>query len=476
MSIGRFIVMGDKTTCGGVVLEGDPNQTIMGKPTACEGHKVTCGKDGKVYVIKGGISGYWIMSPRAAGDLDSYSTCSCRARLIPSSSAMTYDPAPSMLGASHSAIEPEEPMQYAQSAKKANHSEFVPKDPEPQVEPQPEPRQTVDAGFCVVEIPSNPKEYGDEKIFRDPPAGTRELYDSLNGSGRLKTGSILLVVDPLKQDPHQIATLQKAKARVDAALAPLTDEEADFLYKYRGPIDIFTSFGSGTLGMLSEVGKAYFVEINKTLMRIQETYKNAYITRGALIGQQFYAEREVHFKQLDILLNRFIKTQLNMPQYESIKRTLGLSSRSIMHQWNQSGVSGIEGYATFIENSAKLIKGMKTLGYIGIALDFGNTSNTVYDACSVGRKDKCTKAAFVEYSRFAVGTGAGAMAGGITGQATMSLCMWGLGLATAEVGGAGMLLCTAIGVVGGIAGGAKAGEYGGKVGSDLGYKLYDATY
>lgn len=476
MSTGRFIVMGDKTTCGGVVIEGDPNQTIMGKPTACEGHKVTCGKDGKVYVITGGINSYWVMFPKAAGDLDSYSTCNCRARLIPSSSAMTYNHVSSTLGATHSAIEPEQPMQYAQSAKKANHSEFVHKDPEPQAEPQPEPRQAVDAGFCVVEIPSNPKEYGDEKIFRDPPAGTRELYDSLNGSGRLKTGSILLVVDPLKQDPHQIATLQKAKARVDAALAPLSDEDADFLYKDRGAIDTFTAFGSGTLGMLSEVGKAYFEEINKILIKIQETYKNAYMTRGALIGQQFYVEREVHFKQLDILLNRFIKTKLNMPQYESIKRTLGLSSRSIMHQWNQSGVSDIEGYATFIEGSAKLIKGMRTLGYIGIALDFSNTSNTVYDACSVGRKDECTKTAFVEYSRFAVSTGAGAMAGGIAAQATMSLCMWGLGLATVEVGGAGMLLCTAIGTVGGIFSGAKAGEYGGKVGSDLGYKLYDVTY
>ncbi|MGO2258368.1 MAG: PAAR domain-containing protein [Hafnia alvei] len=476
MSTGRFIVMGDKTTCGGVVIEGDPNQTIMGKPTACEGHKVTCGKDGKVYVITGGISSYWVMSPRAAGDLDSYSTCSCHARLIPSSSAITYEHVSSSLGATHSAIEPEQPMQYTQSAKKANHSEFVQTDPEPQAEPQPEPRQAVDAGFCVVEMPSNPKEYGDEKIFRDPPAGTRELYDSLNGSGKFKTGSILLIVDPLKQDPQQIATLQKAKARVDAALAPLSDEEADFLYKYRGAIDTFTAFGSGTSGMLSEVGKAYFEEINKILIKIQTTYKNAYMTRGALIGQQFYAERQVHFKQLDILLNRFIKTKINMPQYESIKRTLGLSSRSIMHQWNQSGVSDIEGYATFIEGSAKLIKGIKTLGYIGIALDFGNTSNTVYDACSVGRKDECTKAAFVGYSRFAGGTGFGVVGGQVVGLGSMSLCMWGLGLITAEVGGAGALLCTAVGVVGGIAGGTKVGEYGGDIGEAIGYKLYEITY
>lgn len=119
---------------------------------------------------------------------------------------------------------------------------------------------------------------------------------------------------------------------------------------------------------------------------------------------------------------------------------------------------------------------MKRLGYIGIALDFGNTSNTVYDACSVGRKDECTKAAFVEYSRFAASTGTGYLGGAVVGAGTMSLCMWGLGISTIEFGGTGALFCTAISTVGGIAGGTTIGGYGGDFGAYIGYKLYEVTY
>jgi hypothetical protein len=43
----------------------------------------------------------------------------------------------------------------------------------------------------------------------------------LNGPDeRYPAGSIMLVVDPDKQDNEQIAHMQAAKARIDAALAP----------------------------------------------------------------------------------------------------------------------------------------------------------------------------------------------------------------------------------------------------------------
>ncbi|MCY1403421.1 hypothetical protein D9M71_186010 [compost metagenome] len=89
MAIGYFIRMGDKTTCGGTVLEGHPNFRLHGIPLAREWDRVTCGKDGKVYSIAGGIY-HFIAKGRAAGTLDSYSTCPCRARLIHSLPSATY--------------------------------------------------------------------------------------------------------------------------------------------------------------------------------------------------------------------------------------------------------------------------------------------------------------------------------------------------------------------------------------------------
>lgn len=91
MTKGYFIVRGDKTTCGGVVLEGQSNDTLYGKPRAYEGHRVTCGNDGKTYTIQGGISFMRAYGRLIAGTLDSISGCPCRARLINSQYNGTYE-------------------------------------------------------------------------------------------------------------------------------------------------------------------------------------------------------------------------------------------------------------------------------------------------------------------------------------------------------------------------------------------------
>lgn len=58
MAVGYFIRRGDKTTCGGVVLDGHPSFRMHGISVACEGDPVNCGKDGKRYVIVGGIQNF----------------------------------------------------------------------------------------------------------------------------------------------------------------------------------------------------------------------------------------------------------------------------------------------------------------------------------------------------------------------------------------------------------------------------------
>ncbi|EEC0295746.1 PAAR domain-containing protein [Salmonella enterica subsp. enterica] len=88
---GNYLVMGDKTTCGGVIIEGDATHTIMNKPVACEGHKVTCGRHSGIYAITGGIANDTVNGRKPAGSQDSYSTCPCRARFIPSMMNDTYN-------------------------------------------------------------------------------------------------------------------------------------------------------------------------------------------------------------------------------------------------------------------------------------------------------------------------------------------------------------------------------------------------
>lgn len=66
------------------------------------------------------------------------------------------------------------------------------------------------------------------------------------------------------------------------------------------------------------------------MIEIEKTYQNQYRTQGALIGQQFYAERNALLAQLKPLLNKLTKKQLKFRDYADLKRALGLSTKSIV--------------------------------------------------------------------------------------------------------------------------------------------------
>ena len=83
MSLGFFLRVGDKTTCGGQIMTGDPTFSWYGVPAARMGDKVTCGKHPGAYDIHGGVYDMWDEGQPLAGSLDSVSGCPCRATFIP---------------------------------------------------------------------------------------------------------------------------------------------------------------------------------------------------------------------------------------------------------------------------------------------------------------------------------------------------------------------------------------------------------
>ncbi|MBW1252408.1 polymorphic toxin type 44 domain-containing protein [Pantoea allii] len=88
---GFYLVQGDKTTCGGKITTGADDHTLFDKPVAREQDSVTCGKHAGLYKIAGGIDNDTIHDRRMAGTLDSYSTCPCKAKFIPSMMNDTYE-------------------------------------------------------------------------------------------------------------------------------------------------------------------------------------------------------------------------------------------------------------------------------------------------------------------------------------------------------------------------------------------------
>ncbi|ENP7131579.1 PAAR domain-containing protein [Raoultella planticola] len=460
---GYYLFRGDKTRCGGVITEGWTDHQHFDKDMACEGHKVTCGKHPGLYRICGGLDDDYIHGKRIAGTLHSYSSCPCKSKFLNSNWDDDYE-----LGGeatvthtdlSHlveipvlpGPIDSPEPEQHAQTAKK---------------------KTGIDAGFAVIPYGGTTEAWQRLLFTENPPAGAKELFATLNGPDeRYKAGSIMLLVDPDKQDDEQIAHMKAAKARVDAALEPLTIQEANFLHKNKDTIDLFTSRASTTTGIASEAAGKYFEKIESVLVRIQQAYKNQYITSGSLISEQFYVQRRQLFSELDSILTDFTRHKLALQDYPDIKRALGLSTSSITHRWNQTGVADIEGYATFIEKAAKYVKMMKTAGYVGIALDGVNRLDKIYEACTVG--SDCEKTTYTEVGSFGMSIGGGVFAGSLaSGGASATVCSFVLGALTIEAAGAGMLAC---GVIFTGAAGYAGGEIGSKLGETLGEKVYEVT-
>ncbi|WP_104556464.1 PAAR domain-containing protein [Enterobacter sichuanensis] len=455
MATGHFLRIGDKTTCGGSILSGSPNHSFEGIATARNGDSVSCGKDGKAYHIAGGIPTYSIHGVAAAGTLHSRSTCPCNASFISSFPNASYwveekkavKAVPVVTAAPLAAPVPtkaEEPVQHAQTAKKPHKEETK--------------REPVDAGFCVLPYGAETGAYERYLFEGSSPAGTKELYRSLNGEGKeYKAGSIMLLVDPEKQDDEQIAHMQSAKQRIDTALEPLTHQEANFLHNHYGTIANFSNIADKGIGLAADPVGKYFENIEKILKEIQETYKNTYMTRGALIGEQFYVRRAQLFKELERELKvGFLNKAMKFGEYTKIKNALGLSTSSITHKWNETGISDIEGYATHIERAAKYVAAMRYVGYVGIGFSALHSINEINEACSVGREDECTKKKYTEIGSFAGSTGGGILAGGMA----VPLCI-AIGVGTAGTGG---LVCAVI--AGGTLGyvGGEAGGWGGRKG------------
>ncbi|QCR38499.1 PAAR domain-containing protein [Nissabacter sp. SGAir0207] len=91
MAQGHYLIQGDRTTCGGIITEGDPLYTLYDRPVAREGDAVTCGVHAGLYRIAGAIPDDELEGRGYAGTLHSRSTCPCQAGLIASITEDTYE-------------------------------------------------------------------------------------------------------------------------------------------------------------------------------------------------------------------------------------------------------------------------------------------------------------------------------------------------------------------------------------------------
>ncbi|MDX7623722.1 hypothetical protein [Enterobacter bugandensis] len=312
----------------------------------------------------------------------------------------------------------------------------------------------VNPGYCIVQQPGT-LDFQARLLFNNPNSDAARYFMRVNSDMQWsKPGQMLILDAPGSNNAVQLKQLQLAKNKVNGALAELNSGEADFFNHHFSTIAAVTNFMDKSLGVVADAGEKYFSEIEKKLKSIELAYQNQFRAQGTLISQQFFVERQRLFSELDGLLNKLSRLTLKMKPYNELKHALGLSSRSIVHEWSTAGVASIRGYSTYVDNASKAARFLKAGGWLAIGFAGANTTNEVYNACTTGREQSCTKVAVKKYSSFGASLAGGIYGGKYGAMAGAGVCV-ALGVAT---GGVGLLACS---IVGAAAGGYVGGEIAG---------------
>ena len=467
MSVGYFIGQGDKTTCGGEVLDGDKRINIHGLLHACEGDQVTCGENGQTYKIVGGISYMNSHGRLMAGTLDSYSACPCKAELIPSVFSAKYRKGSA---AAHPNRQATEPVQAGNSRVVPSQNTFT--SSSNSVPPTSNGLSGQEPGFYIVPS-SMTREALEATLFPIRNPAVIRKFQVLNpNTGDVKAGSMIVLSDPNNPScTYQEAQLMQAAQQVDAALDSLTQDEADFLHRHGAEIASFIGQTSTWLGVSAVVMETHLANLHDTLQAIERLHQESYRQHGHLKSPKFFAERQRLLAQLDahLLNSTRLRGRTTLGDHPKLKTALGISSRSLVHHWDKAGAPGqIPGYSAHVEAVSRATKYMKTGGYIGIGIGGVSSLLAIQQVCSRDSETACEKIKFTEAGKFGMSTLVGGFSGWAGAAASGPICL-GIGVATGGIGG---VVCVA--AVVGISTWAGT-TIGGEAGEVIGEKIHQAT-
>lgn len=124
---------------------------------------------------------------------------------------------------------------------------------------------------------------------------------------------------------------------------------------------------------------------------------------------------------------------MNLGSHDTLRRDLGISSKSLVHHWSKAGGPGrIPGYATHLRKLANISKYLESGGRVGIVIGIGAAYLNIKEACLSGDAQACEKIKFTETGNITGGLVFGAMAGHI-GKRIAGVACLGLGPASAAV-------------------------------------------
>lgn len=287
-----------------------------------------------------------------------------------------------------------------------------------------------------------------------------------------KAGEIFVIGDPDNGDActREEGQLMAAAQHARRALAVLDFAEADFMMEHQAEIAGLLSNASQSMGVGKDMLEQGLKQVGRTLTRIEQLHQREFMRHGHLNSPGFFAERRQLLQQLDGQLKvAFLNKQLDLGNYERLKKSLNISTKSLVHHWSKAGGPGqIPGYATHLNKVARLSKFLEYGGYAAIGLGGTSSYLKVQEVCRAGETEDCKKVRLTETGGFATGT-AGAMASTlganlVSGTICAAVTMGSAGLAAPVCG---IVLVGASGLAGGV--------LGGKLGESVGEFIYEAT-
>ncbi|MCO7521287.1 MULTISPECIES: PAAR domain-containing protein [unclassified Pseudomonas] len=283
-----------------------------------------------------------------------------------------------------------------------------------------------------------------------------------------KAGEIFVLGDP---DNHHACTreeadLMAAAQRAREALAVLAEQEANFMMQHIGEIAGVLNGASQSMGIGKDMLSRGLGQVGDTLKGLESLHQREFTLHGHLNSPQFFESRRALYQQLNAQLrSAFLGKYLNLGGHESLRKSLNISTKSLVHHWSKAGAPGaVPGYATHLDEVAKMSKYLKYGGHLAVGLGATSSYLKVQDVCRAGETEACKKIRFTETGSFSGGLAGGVAGGGASGLAIKVVCnfgVWGKALCGIAVVGAGSFA--------GAEGGADAGEW-------LGELIYKVNY
>ena len=318
--------------------------------------------------------------------------------------------------------------------------------------------------------------YGQEMHFLN-----RSLFQRNNGHLKetVLPGEIVIISNMPRTDAdrQRLEVLKEQAQLASEGIQQLTPAEAVTVKRHLEVLDYVSleavaSHQSTALGVLSAAAGRQLGDVKSMLEKINATYVEELRRTGNpnRFSPEFYAKRQQLFGQLNHSLGRLTLSTVRIRSYDSIKTTLGLSTKSILHNASAITKTGeVPQLGQRISAVSGWAKGSSRLGYLGVAIDFGVRLNRIQEACTVGANQACTRTGYMQLTGFLGSAGGGAV-GGVAGAKIATAFAGGIALAFGVTVGAPALAVIAI--AGAATGAYLAGSSGGAFGEYLGNEIY----